>query len=158
MTADPVTNERPDVDSDALLCALVLAPRTFPRNRFFRMFEDPVIRRVQRRAKRVRGIIRQLVGHGHPAGEIVGEHVLEDRVLLRYQLPHLNYERTTSLAPLEAALIQYAIKRARREIVDAEPQRQVERALSRLEPPLDLERLPLGSLIPPPMLAPEPIR
>lgn len=139
MTAANVPTELPSIDPEALLCALVLAPRTFPRNRFFGLFEQPDVRRIQRRAKRVRGIIRQLVGYDQPAGEVVGEQVLEDRVLLRYQLPHLNYERTTTLSPLEAALLQFALKRARSEALDPDSNQLIERALSRLRPTLHLD-------------------
>jgi hypothetical protein len=148
MTSEPVTREPPCVDPEALLCALVLAPRTFPRNRFFGLFEDPTNRRIQRRAKRVRGIIRQLIGHGQPAAEVTGELVLDDRVLLRYHVPELNYERTTSLTPLEAALVQYALGRAINRSPEGEPTERVERALKRLEPPLELGKLPLSSLLP----------
>ena len=75
------------IDPDALLCALVLAPRTFPRNRFFSLYEDAVARRVRRRAARVRGIIRQLVAAGADQAEITGEQVLADgRLLIRYRI------------------------------------------------------------------------
>ena len=63
------------VDLDALLCALILAPNTFSRNRFFQLFEQPKAARVRRRAARVRGIIRQLVGDGKSKGVVIGERV-----------------------------------------------------------------------------------
>jgi hypothetical protein len=101
------------VDPEALFCALVLAPRTFSRNRFYSLFEDPVLRKVRGRAARVRGIIRQLVGEGRRRGEVVGEQVLEDgRVLLRYRVEELAYSRTTALSALEAATLRYALHRA----------------------------------------------
>jgi hypothetical protein len=116
----------------------VLAPAAFPRNRFFRLFEDPTLRNVRRRAKLVRGIIRQLAGHAGPAAEIVGEQVLEDRVLLRFQLPNVNYQRTTSLEPLEAALVQFAVQKAKNEPCDGQLRQLLERTLARLEINLDL--------------------
>jgi hypothetical protein len=101
------------IDLDALLCALILAPHAFSRNRFFQLFEDPPARKVRRRASRVRGIIRQLVGTPGQPGEITGEVVLEDgQVLLRYTVPGLGLSRTAALSELEAATLRFALHRA----------------------------------------------
>ncbi|MBM4363479.1 MAG: hypothetical protein FJ104_12430 [Deltaproteobacteria bacterium] len=103
----------PSVDADALLCALILAPRTFSRNRHFDLFESATLARVRRRASRVRGIIRQLSQPGGGRAEITGEQVLADgRVLLRFRVPALSLSRTTALSPLEAATLRYALHRA----------------------------------------------
>ncbi|HLV19640.1 MAG TPA: hypothetical protein VKZ49_02120 [Polyangiaceae bacterium] len=123
----------PPVDPSGLLCALVLAPRSFPRNRFHDLFEDPNARRVRRRAAYVRGIIRQLAGDRHPGGEIVGEQVLEDgRVLLHYRVPELAFSRTTALSPLEAAVLRYALHRAGLGALGSEDRRLVQQALGNL--------------------------
>jgi hypothetical protein len=128
-----------DVDLDALLCALVLAPRTFARNRFFALHENPAVRRVRRRASRVRGIIRQLVGNGALRGEVVGEQVLEDgQVLLRYRVHDLAFSRTTALSALEAASLRYALHRAGMGPLDDEARREVEAALARLGRDIEL--------------------
>jgi len=140
----------PPVDPEALLCALVLAPRTFSRNRFFEMYEDAPTRRAWRRAARIRGMVRQLSGVGQPAAEVVGEQIMDDgRVLLRYRLKHLGFTRTTALSALEAALLRYALHRAKQGPLDAADRRRVHEALRRLgrglvfvgEPPLDDPRL-----------------
>ncbi|MEZ4221893.1 MAG: hypothetical protein R3B13_13250 [Polyangiaceae bacterium] len=126
------------LDLDGLLCALVLAPRTFARNRFFELYKQPSARRVRRRAARVRGIIRHLMADGRPQGEIVGEQVLADgQVLLRLRVPDLAFERTTALTALEAATLRYAIHRAGKGPLDPVDKEQVELALSRLGPSLD---------------------
>lgn len=122
----------PPIDSDALLCALVLAPNTYSRNRFFHLYESPVHQRVRKRARRVRGIIRQLLGHGREPAEVVGQQVLEDRVLLRFQVRHLNYLRTTSLSLLEGALVQYALHKAQGHPLDPAAAELVENTLTRL--------------------------
>jgi hypothetical protein len=128
------------VDPDALLCALILAPRTFPRNRYFALYEDSVARRVRRRASRVRGIIRQLVAKGADRAEITGEQVLEDgRLLMRYRIARLSLSRTTALTALEAAALHYALHRAGVGALDKTDRRLVERALERLGAELDLE-------------------
>jgi hypothetical protein len=127
------------VDPDALFCALVLAPRTFSRNRFFNLYEDPVLRRVRGRAARVRGIVRQLTAAGRLRGEIVGEQVLEDgRVLLRYRVHELAYYRTTALSVLEAAALRYALHRAGAGPLSEEDRTSVEEALQRFNERLEL--------------------
>lgn len=118
-----------DVDTEALLCALVLAPRAYSRNRFFELFEEPERRRVRRRAGRVRGILRQLVA----GAEITGEIVLDDgRHLLRYRMPALNLSRTAALSRLEFATLRFALDRSKRREPEAEVRAIVEEALHRL--------------------------
>ena len=129
-----------DVDADALLCALVLAPRSFSRNRFFELFEVPEKRRVRRRATRVRGILRQLVA----GAEITGEVELDDgRRLLRYRMPELGLSRTAALSKLEFAALRFALDRSNKREPDAETRALVEGALHRLGEPLGvLNELP----------------
>jgi hypothetical protein len=130
--------KRPAVDLDALLCVLILAPRTLPRNRFFFLYEDPRVKRVKRRAARVRGIIRQLLDRGLNRAEITGEAVLEDgRCLIRYRIPAMVASRTTALTPLEAAALHYALHRAGNGPLEAADRRLVERALAELGVGLD---------------------
>jgi hypothetical protein len=118
-----------DVDTEALLCALVLAPRAYSRNRFFELFEEPERRRVRRRAGRVRGILRQLVA----GAEITGEVELDDgRRLLRYRMPSLGLSRTAALSRLEFATLRFALDRSKRREPEAEVQAIVEDALHRL--------------------------
>ncbi len=122
-----------EVDADALLCALVLAPRSFSRNRFFELFEAPEKRRVRRRATRVRGILRQLVA----GAEITGEVELDDgRRLLRYRMPELGLSRTAALSKLEFAALRFALDRSKKREPDAETRDIVEQALHRLGEPL----------------------
>jgi hypothetical protein len=133
------------VDDDALLCALVLAPLAFSRNRFFRLFEDPERRRLRRRAARVRGIIRQLVHPERGRAEIVGERVLEDgRVVLRYTVEELGFSRTASLSKLEAAALRYALFRTGQGELASEDRHLVENALARLSQGLGVE---LGGVV-----------
>jgi hypothetical protein len=123
----------PKVDPDALLCALILAPQTFPRNRYFSLYDNALGKRVRRRASRVRGIIRQLVGEGRQKAEITGETVLEDgRLIIRYQIEGLALHRTAALSALEAATFHYALHRGERGPLDPAERRLVERTLERL--------------------------
>jgi len=118
---------------EALLCALVLAPNTFARNRFFGMFEEPALRRVRRRAYHVRSILRQLLGTGKDRALVTGRLELDDtRVLLRYRLENLKLERTTALSALEFAVLNYALHRAGRGDLEEEERALVENALRSL--------------------------
>lgn len=123
------------LDSDALLCALVLVPTSFSRNRFYELFEGPGGKRVRRRAKRLRGLIRQLLGRGREQAEIVGRQELEDgSVLMRFRVDNLGFQRTTSLNPLEMSIVNFALHRAGKQELPREDRERVEGALMRLAP------------------------
>lgn len=120
---------RAEVDPDALLCALILSPRSFSRNRFFWLFESEERKRVRRRASRVRGILKQLLDRA----EITGELELEDgRLLLRYRLESLGLSRTAALSKLEAATLRFALSKAKRNEPTPHDRDLVEAALERL--------------------------
>ncbi|MBK8998738.1 MAG: hypothetical protein IPM35_23700 [Myxococcales bacterium] len=124
------------LDADGLLCALILVPPSFSRNRFFGMFEEPRLRKVRRRAARVRGIIRQLLAQGRQKAELTGEAVLEDgQVLLRFRVEGMSYDRTAALSQLEAAALRYALHRAGAGSLDDADRAMVEQALARLGGP-----------------------
>jgi hypothetical protein len=128
-----------EVDLDALLCALILAPNTFSRNKFFHLFENPDARKVRRRATRVRGIIRQLVGDGKTRAEVTGERVMHDgQVLIRYHVKALDLNRSTALSPLEAAAMRFALSRASLGELGAEDRERVEAAFAKLSKALSL--------------------
>lgn len=121
------------VSPEALLCALVLAPNTFARNRFFGLYEDPALRRVRRRAYHVRSILRQLLGQGNERALLIGRlELADDRVLIRYRLDNLKMERTTALSALESAVLNYALHRAGRGELEDEDRARVEQALAGL--------------------------
>jgi hypothetical protein len=126
---------QPRVNADALLCALVLAPNTFARNRFFKLYEDPLLRRVRRRAYHVRGVLRQLLGQGKERAIIIGRLELDDaRVLLRYRIENVKLQRTTALSALESSILNYALHRAGKGELEEEDRARVETALRSLGP------------------------
>lgn len=128
----PPVSELP-VHPDAVLSALVLAPTALSRNRFYALHDNPAMKRIRKRARRVRGVIRQLLGQGREKGVEVGRRVLDDdRVLLRFNVESLSYSRTVSLSALEASLVGYALYRAEGRQLDDEDKERVERALGRL--------------------------
>ncbi len=122
-------------DLDGLLCALVLAPGTYSRNRFFRMFEGAGARRARRRATHVRSVLRSLRDRGSAADVLPDTDVsaLTGDVEISFQVPSLGLTRRTRLAPLELALVRYAMKVGSDE-VRARDKVAVEGSLARLAP------------------------
>src|SRR5690606_29794367 len=111
LLAQPPQSQLPDLDG--LLCALVLVPNSFSRNRFFSLFSHPEAHGVRRRASRLSSIVRHLAGHAEPEAVVVEERPLcEERWLLRYRVPEVGMDRTAILGPLEEAVLRYALFRA----------------------------------------------
>lgn len=133
-------------DLEALLVALVLAPATYSRNRFFELYTDPAVRRVRRRAALVRSIVRHVVSPEE------GRRGTITRVVpaaggfleLTYTVPALGLRRTTILDPLEAALVRFALGRGSKGEDGASPllapeegdRSRIEAVLRRLAPPM----------------------
>lgn len=128
----PCTIEVVAPPPDALLCAMVLAPGTYARNRYFRLFERREYAQLRDRAKVLRGLVRELLGTGARQAEVIGTQVLDDKVLVRLHVPGLSYERTTALSPLENALLNCAVARGRGARVAPEDELLVHSALERL--------------------------
>jgi len=107
-------NARADIDRGALLCALVLAPTTFARNRFFSLFIESSTRRIRSRAAPLRTIVRHLA-QDNPRAELAELTPLEDGTfLLRYGIRRLRLLRTSRLERLELALVRFAVSRRTR--------------------------------------------
>lgn len=133
-------------DREGLLAALVLAPATFSRNRYFEMYRDPAVRRVRGRAMLVRGIVRHLSAAWASEGAVVGASPIgEELVEVSYEVPALGLRRTSRLEALEAALVRYALWRSGVDIaplrLDAGDRERIEAALQRLAPDEWAERL-----------------
>ena len=130
------------LDREALLAALVIAPATYSRNRFFELYQDPELRRVRRRAAQLRSIVRH-VTRADPAesGEILRVAPAgDDRVELIYTVPALGLRRTALLEPIELSLVLFAVARAGRPggPPPDDPDRvRIEAALARLVPATD---------------------
>jgi hypothetical protein len=140
-------------DLEALLVALVLAPATYSRNRFFSLYTDPEVRRVRRRASLIRSIVRHIsstmgapppyphVSSGTRGETLKIEPVDGGAVALTYIVPSIGLRRTSILDPLELALVRFAVARAPKERAAAaalapdDPDRlRIEAALVRLAP------------------------
>jgi hypothetical protein len=132
-----------DVDLEALLCALVLAPRTFARNRFYPLFTDPPARRVRRRAAQIRTMVRHLAGREGAGGDVMEIAQDGERVRVRYRIAPLRFERTMLLDALEIAIVRFALDRAAPRALapgmalSDEDRRRVEEALAKLGKRLD---------------------
>lgn len=100
-----------DVDRGALLCALVLAPTTFARNRFFTLFTETTARRTRSRATQLRTIVRHL-SHENPRATVLELALREDgSYVLRYGIESLKLLRTSVLGRIELALVRFALSR-----------------------------------------------
>lgn len=138
--AGPATAERegptssppagPGIDCDALLCALVLAPSTYSRNRFFQLYQDQEVRSVRRRAARLRSLVRQFVKTAVDPCVVP-----QDAGYFEVQLksPVLGYERRTLLCELELSLFRYMHAKSLGRACD-EDRRVIEACLVRLMP------------------------
>jgi hypothetical protein len=128
------------IDREALLVALVLAPATYSRNRFFSLYTDPEIRRIRRRASLIRGIV-QHVSRANPGtrAEVVRtEPSGAGRYDFTYVVPALGLRRTATLDPIELSLVRFAMSRSSACGAPLDPddpdRRRIEAALHRLAP------------------------
>lgn len=131
---------------EALLVALVLAPGTFSRNRHFHLFEQAALKRARRRARELRGIVRDLTepwqAPGRPPGnraavpvpDQVEEREVEGAIHLEYRVLSLDFRRRAILSKLEAAAVHYALAKSGRGVLREDDRRQVEAALLELDP------------------------
>ena len=131
-------------DLEGLLIAMVLAPGTYARNRFFALHTRPEVIKVRRRATLVRGIIRHLSRQSAlTAGEIRSVvPAAEGRLTRTYEVPSVGLVRKATLDPIELALVRFTLARLPGQagpLGDDDPDRiRIETALGRLSPRLDL--------------------
>ncbi len=135
------------IDRDALLCALVLAPTTFARNRFFALYTEPWARKTRSRAAQLRTVVRHLAAlTPKPEFRELLPHG-DGGALVRYALPDLHFERTATLEPLELAVVRFALARRPGALPETngsamlltdEDRKRVERALAKLSQKIGL--------------------
>ena len=134
----------PALDREALLAALVLAPATYSRNRFFEMYTNQDVRRVRRRATQLRSVIAHLVRPGIPQSRDLPSE--DGFVRLTYEVPNIGLRRTIALAPIELSLLRFALARFQEGsaalAVDDPDRLRIEGALARLAP--------VSAAVPPP--------
>lgn len=129
-------------DPDALLVALVVAPGTYSRNKFFSLFETPALKNARRKAQLVRSIVRDLTEPWPHRGEfpvrptprVLEESQHEGKLHLTYVVDELGYKRRAILSAVEAAAMRYALCLARNVDVESCDRETVETCLARLAP------------------------
>ncbi|MCC6559136.1 MAG: hypothetical protein IT372_39935 [Polyangiaceae bacterium] len=99
------------IDPDALMVALVLAPTTYSRNRFFALYHDPAARRARRRAATLRSVVRHLGGSAD-AADVAITPAEGGGAVLTYEVPALGLKRRIALEALELAVVRFAVARA----------------------------------------------
>jgi uncharacterized protein YjiS (DUF1127 family) len=103
----------PPLSAEGLLCALVLAPSTFPRNRFPSLFLHPDAKRARSRAAQIRTVVRHLAGKTRTRLELL---TFDDRTdggyaVISYRIADIKLERSAWLDRLELALVRVAVDR-----------------------------------------------
>lgn len=129
---------------EALLVALILAPQTFSRNKFFEMFQQEDRAYARRRSQIVRSIIKELTEPWphlgeippHPAPKITEQRESEAGLHLSYEVDEFDYKRSVLLTPLEAAALRYALNRAGFGELEPGDRELVEKHLAGLAPEL----------------------
>lgn len=117
------------LDEEGLFCALVLSPATYSRNRFFRLYQDPSMKRIRRRASLIRGLVRQLV---RAPDRTIAETEVAGGYKVSLEVPSLGYRRTTLLGPIERDMIEYLLARNLATEPPRPAQARIESALARL--------------------------
>ncbi|MBL8741096.1 MAG: hypothetical protein JNK04_08385 [Myxococcales bacterium] len=138
VTADDVE----PVDLDGLMCALVLVPGSYSRNRNFGMYQDAERRAVLRRSRLVRALVRELL---RPEEKTISFEPREGGVTLALEIPAVQLRRRALLSPIEHDLVEYLLARSRGARAE-EPARRVEQALARLSLPVAPEPPPAAGL------------
>ena len=132
MDEDTAATPVADPDLEALLCALVLVPDAYSRNRFFGLYQRPEVQRLRRRAARLRSLIRDLVAAGAREGSCSETRAKDGRATFVFELPDLNARRRAMLDALEASVVRYALARATEGDCEGEDRTRVEACLARL--------------------------
>ncbi len=97
---------------EGLLCALVLAPTTYSRNKFFTLFEHPRRARARARARQLRTLVAHLASRSDRPVDVRVDELPGGAVTLAYRLPSVGLTRTARLEALEASVVRWALHRA----------------------------------------------
>lgn len=147
---------RQPVSGEALLVALVVAPGTYSRNKFFSLFEDAVLAHARRRAQMVRSLLKELTEPWEHRGKVPSrsrpdlteEREQDGMIHLSYAVRDLEYRRSARLTHMEYAALCYALCRAGQGEVTEAQKLVVENALLGLlsdeTSPLSDETAPLS--------------
>ena len=101
----------PEASGDAMTAAIVLSPDETSRNRNFALYAGEVGEEARRRARRVRGMVRQVTGSFGPAQLLELTPSDDGRWRVRYRLRKIALERTILLTASDLAVMRVAIAR-----------------------------------------------
>lgn len=120
-------------DREGLLASLVLAPGTFPRNRFHAMYRSAPLAKARVRAAELRGIVKTILG-ARGAAELDSRTETADGVRLVVKVPRLGLTVTSELSAFERDVVDVAVSLGRREAPPVDAKARVDVALARLAP------------------------
>jgi hypothetical protein len=137
-----LSDERTPPHAEGLFVALVLAPGTFPRNKFFELYQDEHLMIARRRAQLVRSLLKDLTepwthpkgGNIHSAPVIEEETERNGLFYLSYRVEELRYRRQAILTLLEAKTLRYALHQSGRGEISLDDRTLVEGHLAKLSP------------------------
>lgn len=95
-----------ELDEEALVIAMTIAPSAYSRNRMFELFSQAGAKRARTRAAELRGIVRQLA-----RAEDVSIEPRGSKLHLSYTLPRLHFQRKVILSLVEAVAIHHLAER-----------------------------------------------
>jgi hypothetical protein len=142
-------------NADALMVALILAPDTFSRNKFFRFYEERKMWVARRRAQLVRSLIKELTEPWPATGQLPArspaiiekDTTLAGELHLQFSVPDMGYRRHVRLSRIEAAALRYGLHRAGRMPLNEPDRTAVEAVLRQLAP--SISPLPENRAVPP---------
>ena len=98
------------LDVDALTVAMALVPALYSRNKMFKLFDDPIVKKARSRARLLRSVFRHLCGHGGRVTEF--RLVRGDVFTLHYRIPTVALKRHVELSRVELACLVHLCDRA----------------------------------------------
>jgi hypothetical protein len=120
-------------DPEAMVVALVLSPASYPRNRFFALFNIAPLRKARWRAAQLRGLVNALARPKDPITDY-GIRPHDTGKILSYRVPAVNLRVRAFLQHHEAAVVEVAVAKIRGEEPPLDALATVNRWLGRLSP------------------------
>lgn len=125
-----------DVDAEAVMVALVVAPGVYSRNRMFSLFEKSAMKHARLRATLLRGILRQWMGYKREDVRISFPEAQAGQVRLQYSIESIRLRCEVALTELEAVCLRYVASRGPTPVLAAheDDAKTVQQVLGRLGP------------------------
>ena len=98
------------LDVDALTVAMALVPALYSRNKMFKLFDDPVVKKARARGRLLRSIFRHLCGQSGRVADFRRDR--GEVFTLHYRIPAVSLKRDVELSRVELACLVHLCDRA----------------------------------------------